>query len=79
MQYSSESRSQCLLVSSKYPPHLRSVVAMLHANGIETEESLHRLWGSDEFVPALLVSMEDYPRASALADSIGPTLRVTPH
>jgi hypothetical protein len=79
MEYSGENHSRCLLVSSKFSPHLRSVAAMLQANGIEAEEGLHRPWGSDEFVPALMVSIEDYPRASALADSIGPTLRVTPH
>jgi hypothetical protein len=32
--------------------------------------------GSDEFVPALMVSVEDYPRASALADSVAPMLNV---
>jgi hypothetical protein len=79
MEYNRETHLQCLLVSSKYPPHLRSIVAMLHANGIQFEEGLHRRWGSDEIVPALMVSIEDYPRASALADSVAPTLRVTPH
>jgi hypothetical protein len=49
---------------------------MLHAHGIHAEEGLHRPRGSDELVPALLVSREDYPRASALADSIAPMLNV---
>jgi hypothetical protein len=79
MEYHNHIRSKCLLVSSEYPAHLRSVLALLHANGIQVEEGIHRPWGSDEFVPALMVSIEDYPRASALADSFGPTLRVTPH
>jgi hypothetical protein len=77
MDYSSEDRVQCLLVYSQYPPHLRSVLSILHAHGIHAEEGLHRTRGSDERVPALMVSVEDYPRASALADSIAPTLNVT--
>jgi hypothetical protein len=76
MEYGSEAHVQCLLVSSKYPPHPRSVMSMLHAHGIHAEEGLHRPWGSDEFVPALMVSVEDYPRASALADSVAPMLNV---
>ena len=77
MEYASEARVKCLLVYSKYPPHLRSVMSILHAHGIHAEEGLHRPRGSDEVVPALMVSLEDYPRASALADSIGPMLNVT--
>jgi len=76
MDYRSEAGVQCLLVYSKYPPHLRSVLSMLHAHGIQAEEDLHRLRGSDELVPALMVSLEDYPRASDLADSIAPMLNV---
>jgi hypothetical protein len=79
MEYSSETHLHCLLVSSSYPPHLRSVAAMLYAHGIQVEEGLHRPWGSDELIPALMVSREDYPRASALAESVGPMLRVTAH
>jgi hypothetical protein len=77
MRNSSEAHAQCLLVYSKYPPHLRSVMSMLHAYGIHAEEGLHRPRGIDEFVPALMVSIEDYPRASALADSVAPRLNVT--
>jgi hypothetical protein len=77
MRDSSEAHAQCLLVYSKYPPHLRSVMSMLHAYGIHAEEGLHRPRGIDEFVPALMVSIEDYPRASALADSVAPRLNVT--
>jgi hypothetical protein len=76
MEYGSEARVQCPLAYSKYLPHLSSVMSMLHAHGIPAEEGLHRPRGSDEFVPAQMVSVEDYPRASALADSIAPTLNV---
>jgi hypothetical protein len=76
MEYCSKNHVQCLLVSSRYPPHLRGVLAMLHAHGIHAEECRHCPRGSDEFVSALMVSMEDYPRASALADSVVPMLNV---
>jgi hypothetical protein len=79
MEYSSETHLDCLLVSSRYTPHLRSVAAMLYAHGIQVEEGLHRPLYSDELVPALMVSREDYPRASALAGSVAPMLRVTAH
>jgi hypothetical protein len=79
MDYSSETHLDCLLASSSYPTHLRSVAAILYAQGIQVEEGLHRPSGSDELVPALMVSREDYPRASALADWLGPMLRVTAH
>jgi hypothetical protein len=79
MENNREAPAQRLLVSSKYPPHLRSVMSMLHAHGIHAEEGLHRPWGSDELVPALMVSIEDYPRASALADSVAPMLGVRAH
>jgi hypothetical protein len=79
MEYSSETNLDCLLVSSSYPTHLRSVTAMLHAHGIQVEEGLHRPSGSHELLPALMVSREDYPRASALANLVGPMLRVTAH
>jgi hypothetical protein len=49
---------------------------MLHAYGIHAEEGLHRPRGIEEFVPVLMVSVEDYPRASALADSVAPMLNV---
>jgi hypothetical protein len=70
MEHGSEVRVQRLLVYSKYPTHLRSVTSILHAHGIHAEEDLHRPRGSDELTPALMVSVEDYPRASALADSM---------
>ena len=49
---------------------------MLHTYGIHAEEGLHRLRGIDEVVPVLMVSVDDYPRASALADSVAPMLNV---
>jgi hypothetical protein len=76
MQNDREARLQCLLVYSKYAPHLRSVMSMLHAYGIHAEECLHRPRGCDQLVPALMVSVEDYARASALADSVAPMLNV---
>jgi hypothetical protein len=76
MEYGSAPRMQCVLVYSKYPSHLRSVMSMLHAHGIHAEEGLRRPRGTDEFVPVLMVSVEDYPRASALADSVAPMLNV---
>jgi hypothetical protein len=79
MEYGSETHLDCLLVSSRYPPHLRSVAAMLYAHGIQVEEGLHQPLFSGELVPALMVSREDYPRASALAESVAPMLRVTAH
>jgi hypothetical protein len=79
MANSSEARVQCLLVSSKHPSHLRSVMSILHAHCIHAEEGLHRPWGSDELVPALMVSIEDYSRALAVADSVSPMLGVRPH
>jgi hypothetical protein len=75
MEYGAD-RAQCLLVCCKYLPHLRSVMSMLHTHGIHAEEALHRPRGSEEFMPALMVSVEDYPRASALADAIAPMLNV---
>jgi hypothetical protein len=79
MENSSEAHLQCLLVSSKYPSHLRSVMSLLHAHGIHADEGIHRPWASDELVPALIVSIKDYPRALALADSVSPILGVRPH
>ena len=76
MQRGPEARLECLLVYSKYAPHLRSVMSMLHAYGIHAEECLRRPRGCDQLVPALMVSVEDYPRACALADSVAPMLNV---
>ena len=62
MEWINESRLRCLLVSSKDPAHLKTVVAMLHAHGIQTEEGLHRPWRSASFEPSVTVSPEDYQR-----------------
>jgi hypothetical protein len=51
-------------------------MSMLHAHGIHAEEGIHRPRGSDELMPALIVSVEDYPRASALVHSVAPMLNV---
>ena len=51
-------------------------MSLLHAHGIHAEERLHRPWGSNELVLALMVSIEDYSRAFALADSLSPMLGV---
>jgi hypothetical protein len=53
-----------------------AVMSMLHAHCIHAEEGLHRPRFTDEFLPVLMVSVEDYPRASALADSVAPMLNV---
>jgi hypothetical protein len=79
MEISSEVHLQCVLVSSKHPSHLRSVMSILHAHCVHVEEGLHRPWGSDELVPALMVSVEDYPRASALAETVAPMLGLRSH
>ena len=49
MEWINEARLRCLLVSSQDPGHLKTVVAMLHAHGIQTEEGLHRPWRSASF------------------------------
>jgi hypothetical protein len=66
MEWINEARLRCLLVSSKDPAHLKTVVAILHAHGIQTEEGLHRPWRSASFESSIMVSPEDYPEASVL-------------
>ena len=53
MEYNGEARVQCLLVYSKYPPHLRSVMSMLHA----TASTLKRVY----IAPGAQMSL--YPRS----------------
>jgi hypothetical protein len=80
MVWINEARLQYLLVSSKDPAHLKTVVAMLHAHGIQTEEGLHRPWRSASFESSVMVSAEDHPKASVLYKELeippgtGPTL-----
>jgi hypothetical protein len=50
----------------KDPADLKTVVAMLYAHGIQTEEGLHRPWRSASFESSVMVSPEDYPEASVL-------------
>jgi len=67
-------------VSSKDSAHLKTVIAMLHDHGIETEEGLHRPWRSASFESSVTVAPENSLRASALYDELeippvtGPTL-----
>jgi hypothetical protein len=70
MEWINEARLRCLLVSSKDPAHLKTVVAMLHAHGIQTEEGLHRPWRSASFESSVMVSPEDYPKASVLYNEL---------
>jgi hypothetical protein len=80
MDWADETRSRCLLVSSKDSAHLKTIIAMLHDHGIQTEEGLHRPWRSDNFEPSIMVALEDFLRASGLykeleiAPATGPTL-----
>jgi hypothetical protein len=80
MEQISKARLQCLLVSSKDPAHLKTVVSMLQERGIQTEEGLHRPWRSANFEPSIMVSPEDHQKASVLYKELelppgtGPTL-----
>jgi hypothetical protein len=84
MEWADEARSRCLLVSSKDPAHLKTVIAMLQDHGIQTEEGLHRAWRSERFEPSVMVAPEDFLRASVLYDELeipsgtGPTLVSSP-
>jgi hypothetical protein len=75
---------RCLLASSKDPAHLRTVVAMLEAHGIQSEEGLHRPWRSAVFESSVMVSLDDHPKASVLyreldtAPGTGPELASNP-
>jgi hypothetical protein len=66
MEWADEARSRCLLVSSKDSAHLKTVIALLHDHGIETEEGLHSPWRSASFEPSVMISPEDFPKASEL-------------
>jgi hypothetical protein len=61
-----EAQSRCFVISCKDPGRLETVAAMLHAQGIQTEEGLHRPWRSESFESSIMVSSEDYPKASVL-------------
>jgi hypothetical protein len=84
MEWADETRLRCLLVSSKDPAHLKTVIGMLHVHGIQTEEGLHRPWRSDSFEPSVMVAPEDFVTASALYKEseipprTGPTLVSSP-
>jgi hypothetical protein len=66
MEWADETCSRCLLVSSKDSAHLKTVIAMLHNHGIQTEEGLHRPWRSASFESSVMVAPEDFLRASEL-------------
>lgn len=66
MEQTNKARLRCLLVSSKDPAHLKTVVAMLQEQGIQTEQGLHRPWRSANFESSIMVSPEDHPKASVL-------------
>jgi hypothetical protein len=84
MEQINQARLQCLLVSSKDPAHLKTVVAMLEAHGIQTEEGLHRPWRAVSFESSVMVSLKDHPTASVLYKGLeippgsGPTLVSSP-
>ena len=66
MEWVDETRLRCLLVSSKDPAHLKTVIGILHNHGIQAEEGLHRPWRSDSFEPSVMVAPEDFVTASVL-------------
>jgi hypothetical protein len=66
MEWADETCSRCLLVSSQDSAHLKTVIAMLHDHGIQTEEGLHRPWRSASFESSVMVAPEDFFRASVL-------------
>jgi hypothetical protein len=80
MEWADETRLRCLLVFSRDPAHLKTVIGMLHDHGIQTEEGLHRPWRSASFESSVMVAAEDFLRASVLykeseiAPGTGPTL-----
>ena len=84
MEQINQARLRCLLISSKDPAHLKTVVAMLQEHGIQTEEGLHRPWRSANFESSIMVSPEDHPEASVLYKELelppgtGPTLVPSP-
>ncbi len=67
-----------LLVSSSDPIRLKTVVAMLHAQGIQSEEGLHRPWRSVGFESSIMVSSEDYSKASVLYEEFEVAPRIRP-
>jgi hypothetical protein len=70
MEWADDTRLRCLVVSSKDPAHLKTVIGMLHDHGIQTEEGLHRPWRSAGFESSVMVAPEDYPKASVLYEEL---------
>jgi hypothetical protein len=66
MKYSNEPRLQLLLLSKDLAP-MQRMTSMLHANGIHTISELTSLpWRSAGLESFVMVSTEDYTKASAL-------------
>jgi hypothetical protein len=66
VESANEPRLQLLLLS-KDPTHVERIRAMLHAHGIQTKSELTSLpWRSAGLESFVMVSTEDYPKASAL-------------
>jgi hypothetical protein len=78
MEWVDETCSRCLLVSSKDPAHLKTVVGMLHDHGIQTEEGLHRPWRAATFESSVMVAPEDLLRASVLYEELGASAGIEP-
>jgi hypothetical protein len=66
MEWDDGARLQLLLASNE-ADQMENVISMLHANGIQTAREITSLaWRSAGFESLLMVSTEDYPKASAL-------------
>jgi hypothetical protein len=78
MEWADETCSRCLLVSSQDSAHLKTVIAMLHDHGIQTEEGLHRPWRSASFESSVMVAPEDFFRASVLYKELDVSAGIEP-
>jgi hypothetical protein len=66
MEWHGETRLQLLLASND-SAQVKSVISILHANGIQTVQDVTSpAWRSAGFESLIMVSTEDYPRASTL-------------
>jgi hypothetical protein len=66
MEFATRSRLQLLLLSND-PAHMKTITVMLHAHGIQTVTEPPSLpWRSAGFDSLVMVSTENYPKASAL-------------
>jgi hypothetical protein len=77
MKSVSEPRLQLLLLSHD-PAHVKGTTVMLHAHGIRTVTEPPSLpWRSAGFDSLVMVSTEDYPKASALCLDLELAVRLT--